>query len=53
MLLGGDCAPSRLEVNIKSLINKGFCYLVYLDNDYGGDFAALCRSVEVEELPNE
>lgn len=53
MLVGGDCSPSRLGVNIKSLLSKGFTHLVYLNPVYGGDFAALCRGVEVEEIPNE
>ncbi len=50
-LFGYNPEPSRLAATIKSFVSAGFAYLVYLNpGGSAGDFAALCRGIEIEEL---
>jgi hypothetical protein len=53
VLIGEDCPLPMLESSIQRLKGEGFSYLVYIDPDFGGDFAALCHGLEVEEIARE
>jgi hypothetical protein len=50
VVLGGEIPSPTLEATVRSVVRDRFEHIVYLDSDYGGQFAAVCRAIDLAEI---